>query len=60
MESAVDVQFSTLFGGELLWWNNGIVVIVMFWWWIRAIKLNGGSVQEVEIIIICSPRCVRR
>ena len=32
----------------------------MFWWWIRAIKLNGGSVQEVEIISICSPRIVRK
>ena len=59
MESAVDVQFAALFGGELRWWDNSIVVIVVSWW-IRAVKLNGGSVQEVEIIIICSPRCIRR
>ena len=59
MESAVDVQFAALFGGELWWWDNGIVVIVVRWW-IRAVKLNGGSVQEVEIVISCTPRCVRR
>jgi hypothetical protein len=57
LESVVDVHFAALFGGERRRWDKGIVVIVSERW-IRAIKLNGGSVQEVERIIILSPRDV--
>jgi len=59
LESVVDVYFAALCGGERWQRDNGIVVIVGERW-IRAIMLNGGSVQEVERIIILSPRDVRR